>query len=160
MGFTSTFKLREKILKSLQILKNVLFVIFNWVSVIDHFGYVEVVTKVLKSFIYFVPDPIVEPPTTPTSDSFGIGDKSPSSSSNSQSATDSTILNSNSNGAESNVSEYGSIPGAEPTPPPEPSPDYPKIRIKTTGLLKEPEGGLTITEITDDNPDGDPNFSK
>lgn len=50
-------------------------------------------------------------------------------------------------------SECGSIPGAEPTPPPEPSPDYPKIRIKTTGLLKEP---LTITEITDDNPDGDP----
>ncbi|XP_063907981.1 protein piccolo-like isoform X1 [Zophobas morio] len=49
-------------------------------------------------------------------------------------------------------SECGSIPGAEPTPPPEPSPDYPKIRIKTTGLLKEP---LTITEITDDNPDGD-----
>lgn len=47
--------------------------------------------------------------------------------------------------------EYGSIPGAEPTPPPEPSPEYPKIRIKTTGLLKEP---LTITEITDDNPDG------
>ncbi|RZC37745.1 uncharacterized protein BDFB_003575 [Asbolus verrucosus] len=49
--------------------------------------------------------------------------------------------------------EYGSIPGAEPTPPPEPSPDYPKIRIKTTGLLKEP---LTITEITDDNPEGEP----
>lgn len=47
--------------------------------------------------------------------------------------------------------EYGSIPGAEPTPPPEPSPEYPKIRIKTTGLLKEP---LTITEITDDNPEG------
>ncbi|KAJ8925827.1 hypothetical protein NQ315_009678 [Exocentrus adspersus] len=57
---------------------------------------------------------------------------------------------------ESNASEYGSIPGAEPTPPPEPSPDYPKIRIKTTGLLKEP---LTITEITDDNPDGDPNYN-
>lgn len=50
-------------------------------------------------------------------------------------------------------SECGSIPGAEPTPPPEPSPDYPKIRIKTMGLLKEP---LTITEITDDNPEGDP----
>jgi hypothetical protein len=49
-------------------------------------------------------------------------------------------------------SECGSIPGAEPTPPPEPSPDYPKIRIKTTGLLKEP---LTITEITDENPEGD-----
>lgn len=47
---------------------------------------------------------------------------------------------------------YGSIPGAEPTPPPEPSPEYPKIRIKTTGLLKEP---LTITELTDDNPNGD-----
>ncbi|XP_044264826.1 uncharacterized protein LOC123011457 isoform X2 [Tribolium madens] len=47
-------------------------------------------------------------------------------------------------------SECGSIPGAEPTPPPEPSGDYPKIRIKTTGLLKEP---LTITEITDDNPE-------
>ena len=42
--------------------------------------------------------------------------------------------------------EYGNIPGAEPTPPPEPSPEYPKIRIKT-GLLKE---SLTITEITDD----------
>ncbi|XP_018327852.1 proteoglycan 4 isoform X2 [Agrilus planipennis] len=39
------------------------------------------------------------------------------------------------------------IPGAEPTPPPEPV-EYPKIRIKTTGLLKE---SLTITEITDDN---------
>lgn len=47
--------------------------------------------------------------------------------------------------------EYGHIPGAEPTPPPEPSPDYPKIRIKTTGLLKE---SCTITEITDDNPNG------
>lgn len=43
--------------------------------------------------------------------------------------------------------EYGNIPGAEPTPPPEPSPEYPKIRIKTTGLLKE---GVTITEITDE----------
>lgn len=53
----------------------------------------------------------------------------------------------------------GDIPGAEPTPPPEPSPDniYPKIRIKTTGLLKEP---LTITEITDDNPNGDSHSSK
>lgn len=70
-------------------------------------------------------------------------------------ATDS-VATSNSAG-ESNASEYGSIPGAEPTPPPEPSPDYPKIRIKTTGLLKEP---LTITEITDDNPDGDPNYSE
>lgn len=49
-------------------------------------------------------------------------------------------------------SECGSIPGAEPTPPPEPSPDFPKIRIKTTGLLKEP---LTITEITDENHDGE-----
>lgn len=50
--------------------------------------------------------------------------------------------------------EYANIPGAEPTPPPElsPSPEYPKIRIKTTGLLKE---SLTITEITDDNPNGD-----
>lgn len=48
--------------------------------------------------------------------------------------------------------DYGHIPGAEPTPPPEPSPEYPKIRIKTTGLLKE---SLTITEITDDNPNGD-----
>ncbi|CAH0551198.1 unnamed protein product [Brassicogethes aeneus] len=53
--------------------------------------------------------------------------------------------------------EYGNVPGAEPTPPPEPSPDYPKIRIKTTGLLKEPQG-CTITEITDDNPNGDPNI--
>lgn len=50
--------------------------------------------------------------------------------------------------------EYGRIPGAEPTPPPEPSPEYPKIRIKTTGLLKEP---LTITEITDDNSNGNLN---
>ncbi|KRT84692.1 zinc finger protein [Oryctes borbonicus] len=49
-------------------------------------------------------------------------------------------------------SDYGNIPGAEPTPPPEPSPEFPKIRIKT-GLLKE---SLTITEITDDNPNGDP----
>lgn len=46
--------------------------------------------------------------------------------------------------------EYHSIPGAEPTPPPEPSPEYPKIRIKTTGLLRE---SLTITEITKDNAD-------
>lgn len=68
--------------------------------------------------------------------------------------------NSNSN-SESNTSDYGSIPGAEPTPPPEPSQDYPKIRIKTTGLLKEPSReSLTITEITDDNPEGDPNYSK
>lgn len=45
-------------------------------------------------------------------------------------------------------------PGAESTPPPvSPSPtEYPKIRIKTTGLLKEP---VTITEITDENPNGD-----
>ncbi|XP_017773618.1 PREDICTED: altered inheritance of mitochondria protein 3-like isoform X2 [Nicrophorus vespilloides] len=49
--------------------------------------------------------------------------------------------------------DYNHIPGAEPTPPPEPSPEYPKIRIKS-GLLKEP---LTITEITDDNPNGDYN---
>ncbi|KYB26844.1 titin isoform X1 [Tribolium castaneum] len=54
-------------------------------------------------------------------------------------------------------SECGSIPGAEPTPPPEPSADYPKIRIKTTGLLKEP---LTITEITDDNPEGEINEAR
>lgn len=47
--------------------------------------------------------------------------------------------------------EYSNIPGAEPTPPPEPSPEYPKIRIKTTGLLRE---SLTITEITDENPEG------
>ncbi|KAF2895471.1 hypothetical protein ILUMI_10704 [Ignelater luminosus] len=46
------------------------------------------------------------------------------------------------------------IPSAEPTPPPESpsSTEYPKIRIKTTGLLKE---SLTITEITDDNPEGE-----
>lgn len=50
--------------------------------------------------------------------------------------------------------DYSSIPGAEPTPPPEPSPEYPKIRIKTTGLLRE---SLTITEISDDNPEGEPN---
>lgn len=61
---------------------------------------------------------------------------------------------------------YGSIPGAEPTPPPEPSPtlptEYPKIKIKTTGLFKDPhpQQGCTITEITDDNPNGDPNLSK
>lgn len=52
-------------------------------------------------------------------------------------------------------SDYGSVPGAEPTPPPdaspEPSTDYPKIRIKS-GLLKE---RLTITEITEDNPTGE-----
>ncbi|KAG5879531.1 hypothetical protein JTB14_029896 [Gonioctena quinquepunctata] len=69
-----------------------------------------------------------------------------------------SIHNTNSN-SESNASEYGSIPGAEPTPPPEPTTfDYPKIRIKTTGLLKE--SSLTITEITDDNPDGDPSFNQ
>ncbi|KAL3287765.1 hypothetical protein HHI36_002227 [Cryptolaemus montrouzieri] len=52
---------------------------------------------------------------------------------------------------------YDTIPGAEPTPPPDPSPEsYPKIRIKTTGLLKDPiESSCTITEITDDNPNGD-----
>lgn len=103
---------------------------------------------------------LVEAPTTPTSDSFGGAEKSSSPLSNSQSATDSNILNSNSNSGESNLSEYGSIPGAEPTPPPDPSPDYPKIRIKTLKNLKEPEEGLTITEITDENPDGDPNFSE
>nr|XP_023013926.1 activating signal cointegrator 1 complex subunit 2 homolog [Leptinotarsa decemlineata] len=73
---------------------------------------------------------------------------------NNSTITTDSILNTNSN-SESNASEYGSIPGAEPTPPPEPTVDYPKIRIKTTGLLKE---SLTITEITDDNPDGDPSF--
>ncbi|XP_072387679.1 uncharacterized protein [Diabrotica undecimpunctata] len=63
-----------------------------------------------------------------------------------------------SSNSESNTSDYGSVPGAEPTPPPEPTPvEYPKIRIKTTGLLKEP---LTITEITDDNPNGDPNYNQ
>lgn len=107
----------------------------------------------------FLQAPLVEPPTTPTPDSFGGGEKSSSPLSNSQSATDSNILNTNSN-SESSVSDYGGIPGAEPTPPPDPSPDYPKIRIKTTGLLKDPEEGLTITEITDENPDGDPNFSE
>ncbi|XP_044745399.1 transcription factor SFL2-like [Coccinella septempunctata] len=55
-----------------------------------------------------------------------------------------------------NKNNYETIPGAEPTPPPDPSPDsYPKIRIKTTGLLKDPiESTCTITEITDDNPNG------
>ncbi|XP_028140071.2 cell surface glycoprotein 1-like isoform X1 [Diabrotica virgifera virgifera] len=63
-----------------------------------------------------------------------------------------------SSNSESNTSDYGSVPGAEPTPPPEPTPvEYPKIRIKTTGLLKEP---LTITEITDDNPNGDPSYNQ
>lgn len=57
---------------------------------------------------------------------------------------------SSNSGAKENQGDYDvSIPGAEPTPPPESSPtEYPKIRIKTTGLLKEP---LTITEITDDD---------
>ncbi|XP_045461294.1 AT-rich interactive domain-containing protein 1A-like isoform X2 [Harmonia axyridis] len=57
-----------------------------------------------------------------------------------------------------NKNNYETIPGAEPTPPPDPSPDsYPKIRIKTTGLLKDPiESTCTITEITDDNPNGNP----
>lgn len=88
----------------------------------------------------------------------GVDVNSPtnSDSSNAAEKTTDSIANSSSTG-ESNASEYGSIPGAEPTPPPEPSPDYPKIRIKTTGLLKEP---LTITEITDDNPDGDPSYSE
>ncbi|XP_018561778.1 bromodomain-containing protein 4-like isoform X2 [Anoplophora glabripennis] len=87
-----------------------------------------------------------------------IGTSSPANSDTSNAAekTTDSIITSNSAG-ESNASEYGSIPGAEPTPPPEPSPDYPKIRIKTTGLLKEP---LTITEITDDNPDGDPSYNQ
>ncbi|KAH1000576.1 hypothetical protein HUJ04_012885, partial [Dendroctonus ponderosae] len=56
---------------------------------------------------------------------------------------------------------YGGIPGAQPTPPPEPSPtgvsEYPKIKIKTTGLFKDPEprSGCTITEITEsDSSDG------
>ncbi|CAH1959444.1 unnamed protein product [Acanthoscelides obtectus] len=44
------------------------------------------------------------------------------------------------------------------TPPADAPTTYPKIRIKTTGLLKESASeSLTITEITDDNPDGDPN---
>lgn len=46
--------------------------------------------------------------------------------------------------------DTGGIPGTEPTPPPEPVTEYPKIRIKT-GLLKE---SLTITEIANDNPNG------
>lgn len=57
------------------------------------------------------------------------------------------------NEVEGDEEDYSNIPGAEPTPPPEPSPEYPKIRIKTTGLLRE---SLTITEITDDNPEGAP----
>lgn len=57
---------------------------------------------------------------------------------------------------ESNSNDCGIIPGAEPTPPPEPSPEFPKIRIKR-GLLKE---SLTITEITDDNPNGEPQTGK
>ncbi|XP_030756602.1 pollen-specific leucine-rich repeat extensin-like protein 1 isoform X3 [Sitophilus oryzae] len=68
-----------------------------------------------------------------------------------------------SHGDDATSSEYGSIPGAEPTPPPEPSPtgptEYPKIKIKTTGLFKDPEPErCTITEITDDNPNGDPSL--
>lgn len=61
-----------------------------------------------------------------------------------------------------NKNNYETIPGAEPTPPPDPSPDsYPKIRIKTTGLLKDPiESTCTITEITDDNPNGNPHQGK
>lgn len=51
--------------------------------------------------------------------------------------------------------EFVSVPGAEPTPPPDASPEatteYPKIRIKS-GLLKE---RLTITEILDDKPISD-----
>ncbi|VEN35321.1 unnamed protein product [Callosobruchus maculatus] len=43
------------------------------------------------------------------------------------------------------------------TPPADAPTTYPKIRIKTTGLLKESSQSLTITEITDDNPDGDAN---
>ncbi|XP_066249018.1 bromodomain-containing protein 4-like isoform X1 [Euwallacea similis] len=57
---------------------------------------------------------------------------------------------------------YGNIAEAEPTPPPEQSPptEYPKIKIKTTGLFKDPEPqGCTVTEITDDNPTGDPNLN-
>ncbi|XP_060519921.1 bromodomain-containing protein 4-like isoform X2 [Cylas formicarius] len=58
---------------------------------------------------------------------------------------------------ENATQDYNNIPGAEPTPPPEPSPEYPKIKIKTTGLFKDPEPQrCTITEITDDNPSGDP----
>lgn len=58
---------------------------------------------------------------------------------------------------------YGGIPGAEPTPPPEPSPtEYPKIKIKTTGLFKDPEppSGCTITEITESDSSDDPTLSK
>ncbi|CAH1116640.1 unnamed protein product [Phaedon cochleariae] len=72
-------------------------------------------------------------------------------------ATDGLIHSHPNSDSNSNASEYGGVPGAEPTPPPEPTIDYPKIRIKTTGLLKE-QTSLTITEITDDNPDGDPGF--
>lgn len=57
-------------------------------------------------------------------------------------------------GVQENEDEYTHVPGAEPTPPPEPAPEYPKIRIKTTGLLSRES--VTITEITDDNPDGLP----
>ncbi|XP_050311580.1 uncharacterized protein LOC126747130 isoform X7 [Anthonomus grandis grandis] len=70
-------------------------------------------------------------------------------------------------GNHANSPAYGSIPGAEPTPPPEPSPtcatEYPKLKVKTTGLFKDPEPptntGCTITEITDDNPNGEPNYN-
>ncbi|KAL1500764.1 hypothetical protein ABEB36_006209 [Hypothenemus hampei] len=51
---------------------------------------------------------------------------------------------------------YGNIPGGEPTPPPEPSPtgstEYPKIKIKTTGLFKDPKPpSCTISEIISDD---------
>ncbi|KAK9737118.1 FKBP-type peptidyl-prolyl cis-trans isomerase [Popillia japonica] len=71
---------------------------------------------------------------------------------NGTNSNDSGSPNDSSSENKDEVNDNGTIPGAEPTPPPEPSPEFPKIRIKT-GLLKEP---LTITEITDDNPNGDP----
>ncbi|XP_057653610.1 uncharacterized protein LOC130892283 isoform X6 [Diorhabda carinulata] len=89
-----------------------------------------------------------------------INRESPNATNNSLSPTQKTtdtIATGNSN-SESSTSDYGSIPGAEPTPPPEPAAvEYPKIRIKTTGLLKEP---LTITEITDDNPKGESTYTQ
>lgn len=75
---------------------------------------------------------------------------------NGTNSNDSGSPNDSSSENKDEVNDNGTIPGAEPTPPPEPSPEFPKIRIKT-GLLKEP---LTITEITDDNPNGDPQPGK
>lgn len=96
---------------------------------------------------YHEQDPDLNVSFSPSFDSVDVGASSPVNSdcSNGGTKTADDVVGEG--------SECGSIPGAEPTPPPEPSPDYPKIRIKTTGLLKEP---LTITEITDDNPEGDP----